>query len=505
MAAFGVEGSGDIAGVAGVGTGGNAQSWQSLFDWFFPMGVFGVGGPGAGFNAPNGGYGVCGLGYSPSPLQAVPLNPEDAVGVYGQGGAGNSTGVVGVGTGSYPGISGIADPNQVANGTGVVGRGGLSTGIGVWGSGGSEHFTATPPPGNAIGVFGAAGSAMPTVFMASAADPPPVSSASATPTATPQMAPACMALAVCRRASACGETAPARRGQRRPHHRQGMRSACSEQAGRVTPTESTASAAATAMVANSPADLPQCASFRHPPAPGTRQVLLTTSGSFTSTVTAAYSTAEEVEPLAPGLNWLSSGYFSSEPTGHTRFGGSARIRQMTRRFEAPGRATASRGAPVLRQLYLSGAELEETAPGRGQEPAPAKAGVEWHPGQLYPRVGFIVTNLAPTGRADRRLLQPPRHLRAVHQRGQERDQVDPAVVPFLRRQCGSPAASCPGVQPWQFHADAGDAQDGGAVVADQSARKADPDRRKGRQPWPVCDFPDGRGRCCGRCSRTSCC
>jgi ATP-dependent Lon protease len=58
------------------------------------------------------------------------------------------------------------------------------------------------------------------------------------------------------------------------------------------------------MVANSPADLPQCASFLHPSAPGTRPVLLTTSGSFTSTVTAAYSTAEEVEPLAPGLNWL---------------------------------------------------------------------------------------------------------------------------------------------------------------------------------------------------------
>ena len=66
MAAFGVEGSGDIAGVAGVGTGGDAQAWQSLADWFFPMGVFGVGGPGTGFDAPNGGYGVCGLGYSPT-------------------------------------------------------------------------------------------------------------------------------------------------------------------------------------------------------------------------------------------------------------------------------------------------------------------------------------------------------------------------------------------------------------------------------------------------------
>src|SRR5271165_2857631 len=29
-----------------------------------------------------------------------------------------------------------------------------------------------------------------------------------------------------------------------------------------------------------------------------------------------------------------------------------------------------------------------------QVPALAKAGVEWHPGELYPRVGFIVTNLA---------------------------------------------------------------------------------------------------------------
>jgi hypothetical protein len=157
MAAFGIEGSGDIAGVAGVGTGGNAQSWQSLFDWFWPMGVFGVGGPGTGADAPTGGYGVCGLGYSPFPLQPVPLNPKNAVGVYGQGGAGDSTGVVGVGTGSAPGISGIAEPNTLANGTGVVGTGGLSTGIGVWGSGGSEGLTATPPPGNAIGVFGAGG------------------------------------------------------------------------------------------------------------------------------------------------------------------------------------------------------------------------------------------------------------------------------------------------------------------------------------------------------------
>src|SRR6266850_2076582 len=38
------------------------------------------------------------------------------------------------------------------------------------------------------------------------------------------------------------------------------------------------------------------------------------------------------------------------------------------------------------QLQLSGAELEEKLPRLSK--------VEWHPGELYPRVGFIVTNLA---------------------------------------------------------------------------------------------------------------
>jgi hypothetical protein len=150
MADFGIQQSGDDAGVAGVGTGGNAQ--QNNINEFFPIGVLGVGGPEAGL-------GVCGLGYSPVPIPAVLIAPNDAVGVYGQGGAGNSIGVVGVGTGSAPGVSGIADPNSVtANGTGVSGRGGVPTGVGVCGTGGSEHGTANPPSGNAIGVFGAAGS-----------------------------------------------------------------------------------------------------------------------------------------------------------------------------------------------------------------------------------------------------------------------------------------------------------------------------------------------------------
>src|SRR6202049_3443357 len=98
-------------------------------------------------------------------------------------------------------------------------------------------------------------------------------------------------------------------------------------------------------------------------------------------------------------------------------------------------------------------------------------------------------------RGRRRLLQPARHLRAVHQGRQERDQVDAAVMPHLRRQRGSPSTPCPRVQPRQLSAQACNAQDGAAVVADQPAREAGQDRREGGEPWALRDLPDGRG--CG--------
>jgi hypothetical protein len=43
------------------------------------------------------------------------------------------------------------------------------------------------------------------------------------------------------------------------------------------------------------------------------------------------------------------------------------------------------------------------------KPRRVVAKVEWHPGELYPRVGFIVTNLARPRRACCHLLQPARH------------------------------------------------------------------------------------------------
>src|SRR5262245_42024799 len=46
------------------------------------------------------------------------------------------------------------------------------------------------------------------------------------------------------------------------------------------------------------------------------------------------------------------------------------------------------------------------------------------------------------------------------------------------------------LQSRQFYADAGDAEDGGAMDADHPAREPGQDRRQG---WPLRDAPDGRG------------
>ena len=132
--------------------------------------------------------------------------------------------------------------------------------------------------------------------------------------------------------------------------------------------------------------------------------------------------------------------------------------------------------------------------GSWTKPRRVIAKVEWHPGELVPRVGFIVTNLTPPGRAGRRLLQPARHGGAMDKRGQGRDQVDAAVVPVVRRQCRPSPASRARLQSRQLPAHAGDARADQGLVADQPEGEADQDRREGGDPRPLCRLPDGRGR-----------
>src|SRR5262249_39751295 len=109
---------------------------------------------------------------------------------------------------------------------------------------------------------------------------------------------------------------------------------------------------------------------------------------------------------------------------------------------------------------------------------------------LYPRVGFIVTNLArPTER-----IVASYNQRAMTEQWIREGKGAIKRTPNIRYQCRPPPTPCARVQPRQFHAHAGDAEDGAAMVADQPAREADQDRREGRRPRPLRDLPDGRGR-----------
>jgi Transposase DDE domain group 1 len=99
--------------------------------------------------------------------------------------------------------------------------------------------------------------------------------------------------------------------------------------------------------------------------------------------------------------------------------------------------------------------------GTWTKPRRVIAKVEWHPGELYPRVGFIVTNMS---RPAERVVA--RDVRAMDQGGQRRDQVDATVVPNVRRQRGAAPASCARLQPRQFPAHAGDAGADQGLVAD---------------------------------------
>jgi hypothetical protein len=127
----------------------------------------------------------------------------------------------------------------------------------------------------------------------------------------------------------------------------------------------------------------------------------------------------------------------------------------------------------------------------GNKPRRVVAKVEWHPGELYPRVGFIVTNLArPTERVVAFYNQRGRAEQWIKE-GKGAIKWGAALMPDLRRQRGASPAPCAGLQSRQLHANAGNAEGGGAVVADQPAREADQDRGEGRQPRSLHHLPDG--------------
>jgi hypothetical protein len=105
------------------------------------------------------------------------------------------------------------------------------------------------------------------------------------------------------------------------------------------------------------------------------------------------------------------------------------------------------------------------------------AKVEWHFGELFPRVGFIVTNLH---RKSKHVVEFYNKRGTAEQciQGMEGCVKRNATrVPLVRRECRSSATSRAGVQPRELLSDTGDSGGDCRVVADNALREADQNRR----------------------------
>ncbi len=121
------------------------------------------------------------------------------------------------------------------------------------------------------------------------------------------------------------------------------------------------------------------------------------------------------------------------------------------------------------------------------------AKVEWQPGELYPRVGFIITNMS----------RPAKNVVAFYNKRGTCEQwikEGKGAIKWTRLSCRSFAANAVRLQLHalaynrQLSAHAGDAGADQGLVADEPEGKADQDWREGRSPRPLCRLPDGRGR-----------
>ena len=113
------------------------------------------------------------------------------------------------------------------------------------------------------------------------------------------------------------------------------------------------------------------------------------------------------------------------------------------------------------------------------------AKVEHHPGELFPRVGFIVTNLTLPSRAVVRFYNKRGHNRAVdqgRQAGGEDDAVELSPVPIQR---GAAVADHHCLQPGEPLAAAGIATEDRELVFDESPAAAGEDGRKVGETCPL--------------------
>src|SRR6516164_10662806 len=137
--------------------------------------------------------------------------------------------------------------------------------------------------------------------------------------------------------------------------------------------------------------------------------------------------------------------------------------------------------------------------------APPPPEVEWHPGELYPRVGFIVTNLSrpaervvvfynKRGTCEQWIKEGKGAIKWTRLSVLERSRPTPCASSSMR----SPATSEISCACWRRPTNQG-------LVADEPEGEADQDWCEGREPRSPCRLPDGRGRDpTANCSRRYC-
>jgi hypothetical protein len=131
--------------------------------------------------------------------------------------------------------------------------------------------------------------------------------------------------------------------------------------------------------------------------------------------------------------------------------------------------------------------------GTWTKPRRVIAKVEWHPGELYPRVGFIVTNMS----------RPAERVVAFYNKRGTCEQwikEGKGAIKWTRLSCRTFAANAVRLQLHALAYNLGNflrtlatPKDQG-LVTDESEGKTDQDRREGGEPRPLCYLPDGRGR-----------
>ena len=96
------------------------------------------------------------------------------------------------------------------------------------------------------------------------------------------------------------------------------------------------------------------------------------------------------------------------------------------------------------------------------------AKVEWHAGELFPRVGFIVTNLSKQSKNVVKFYNGRGTAEQWIKEGKNTDQVDEALLPHVQGQPVATATVCSGLQPVELLAAAGFAGGDWPVVADHA-------------------------------------